>query len=119
MDAFDPLKHAGAKARGKRPWFFESQDTERLMTIVMALAQEVSVMRQRLDTVERVLEKKGTLTRADIEGFEPGKAEAAERGAWTQEFIARILRILQQEQDALQRGEEISSEQAAKDFQKA
>ncbi|TGY90189.1 hypothetical protein E5163_03425 [Marinicauda algicola] len=117
MDAFDPLKHAGAKARGKRPWFLENQDTERLMTIVMALAQEVSVMRQRLDTVERVLEKKGTLTRADIEGFAPDKAEAAERGAWTQEFIARILRILQQEQDALQRGDEVSSEQAAKDFQ--
>jgi len=119
MDAYDPLKQAGAKARGKRPWFFEDTDTERLMTVVMALAQEVSVMRQRLDTVERVLETKGTLTRADIETFEPDKAEAAERGAWNQEFIARILRILQQEHEALERGEEVSSEQAARDFQKA
>jgi hypothetical protein len=116
MDAFDPLAYAGAKAKGKRPWFLESQDTERLLTIVMALAQETAVMRERLDTVERVLAAKGALTLADIEGFAPNKAEAEARGRMIQEFLARILRILQQEREALtavdQTSEEVAEELA-------
>jgi len=119
MDAFDPLAKAGEKARGKRPWFMDSQDGERVLNIVMTLAQEVAVVRQRLDTVERLLETKGVVTRADIEAFEPSKAEADERGAWTQEFIARLLRIVQQENEAIERADEVSSEQAARDFQDA
>ncbi|MBI1392775.1 MAG: hypothetical protein GC152_08550 [Alphaproteobacteria bacterium] len=100
MKAIDPLALSGAKAKGKRPYFLEDPDVERLMTIVMAVAQEVSVLRERLDTVERLLEEKGAVTRADIEAYAPDKAAADERGRWTQEFIARILRILQQEREA-------------------
>ncbi len=118
-DAFDPLLKAGEKARGKRPWFLESRDSERVLNIVMALAQEVSVVRQRLDTVERLLETKGVVTKADIEGYAPSKTEAEERGAWNQEFIARILRIVQQENEAIERSGEVSSEQAARNFQDA
>jgi hypothetical protein len=114
--SLDPLALAGAKPKGKRPWFLESRDSERLMTILMAVAQELAVTRERLDTIERLLEKNGALTRADIERFNPTKAEAAERGAWTQEYLARILRILQQEQEALasedQTPEEIADELA-------
>jgi hypothetical protein len=118
MSALDPLALAGARPKGKRPWFLESRDAERLMTIVMALAQEVSVMRERMDTIERLLEKNGRLTRADIEAFAPTKAEANERGAWTQEFLARILRVLQQEQEALNADDE-SSEEVAEELAKA
>ncbi|MCR9130326.1 MAG: hypothetical protein NXI12_12465 [Alphaproteobacteria bacterium] len=117
--SFDPLAQAGEKARGKRPWFMDDQDAERVLNIVMTLAQEVSVVRQRLDTVERLLETQGVVTKADIEGFTPSKEEAEERGAWNQEFIARILRIVQQENEAIERDGEVSSEQAARDFQEA
>lgn len=115
--AFDPLAQAGAKARGKRPWFLENQDAERVMNIVMALVQEMAVMRQRLDTVERLLETQDVITRDDIEAFAPSPAAAEERGAWTQEFIARILRIVQQENEAATDANEVSSEDAAREFQ--
>jgi len=46
MAGFDPLSQAGNKAKGKRPWFFEDREAERVMNIVMALAQEVSVMQR-------------------------------------------------------------------------
>jgi hypothetical protein len=108
----DPLSLAGAKAKGKRPYFFAAEDTERLMTIVMALAQETAVMRERMDTIERLLDRKGVIARGDIDRFEPTKSEADERGAWTQEFIARILRILQQEREALSMGDQYSEEVA-------
>ena len=112
----DPLKLANAKAKGKRPYFLENADTERVMNIVMALAQEVAVMRERLDTVERLLDAKGTISRSDIENFEPNKGQADERGAWMQEYLARILRVIQQDQEALvsqdQSSEEVAEELA-------
>jgi len=112
MTALDPLSLAGAKARGKRPYFLADQDVERLAAIVMTLAQELSVMRERLDTVERLLERKGTISRDDIETFEPDKAEADERGAWTQEYIARVLRVLQQDREAMGADEKTSEDVA-------
>jgi hypothetical protein len=114
---FDPLAHAGARPKGKRPWFLDNQDAERLMTIVMALAQETAVLRERLDTVERLLAKKGTITLDDIEQFTPSKAEADARGLMIQEFLARILRVLQQEREALD-ADDASSEDVAEELAK-
>lgn len=115
-DPFDPLTQAGAKAKGKRPWFFDNPDTERVMNITLAIMQEVSVLRERLDTVERLLELDGQVTKAAIEAYEPSKDEAVERGAWTQEYIARCLRILQQDREAIARPIEESSEDVAEEF---
>lgn len=110
MSSLDPLKLAGAKPKGKRPYFLKDPDVERVLAVTMALAQEVAVIRERLDTIERVLEDKGTLTRTDIETYTPSKPIAEERGAWTQEYLARILRIYQQEIEALDKPNEPSSE---------
>lgn len=112
----DPLTLAGAKAKGARPWFLADPDVERVMNITLVLMQEVAVLRERLDTVERLLERDGKITRATIEAFAPTKDEAAERGAWTQEYIARVLRILQQDREAIARGTEASSADIADEF---
>lgn len=117
MTSLDPLALAGAKSKGKRPYFLENNDVERLSAIVMTIAQELSVMRERLDTVERLLERKGAITRADIENFEPTKTDADERGAWTQEYIARVLRVLQQDREAMG-ADEMYSEDVAEELAK-
>lgn len=106
----DPLALAGAKAKGKRPQFLADADTERLLNIVLPLIQEVAVMRERLDTVERLLERKDVITRADIEAFAPTKAEADQRGAWMQEYLARIFRTIQQEREALSADDQYSED---------
>lgn len=116
MSKLDPLLLASAKPKGKRPFFLEHRDSERLLTVVMALAQEVSVMRERMDTIERLLEKKKTISRNDIESFAPTKAQAAERGAWTQEFLVRILRSQQQERESLAAADDQSSEDIAEEL---
>ena len=113
----DPLALSAAKAKGKRPFFLDNQDTERLLNVTLALAQELAVMRERLDTVERLLEKSGSVSRNDIEAFSPTTAEAAERGAWTQEYLVRIFRILQQEKEALDADDQ-SSEDVADELAK-
>ncbi len=49
------LKDAGAKAAGKRPWFLD-EDVETVLAITLAVSQELVVARQRVDTLERLLE---------------------------------------------------------------
>ncbi|NQV21624.1 MAG: hypothetical protein HQ511_09430 [Rhodospirillales bacterium] len=57
------------KAKGARPYFFDDPAIDKAIALVMGLAGEVSVMHDRLDTIERLLEKNSTLSRNDIEGF--------------------------------------------------
>ena len=111
MGKLDPLQLAGQKAKGKRPNFLKDPDVERVLAITMAVAQELAVMHERMDTIERLLDDKGTITRADIENYAPPKDIADERGAWTQEYLARILRIYQQDIEAIERKDEPSSEE--------
>jgi hypothetical protein len=119
-DAFshaDYLRLVNAAASGKRPYFFDNPDIDRLIAIVLAMAGELAVARERLDTVERLLARQGSLSRADIDGFRPAADEAAERGRWHLEYLARIFRVLQQEQELLQRGAaEPSAEEVAREL---
>jgi hypothetical protein len=71
------------------------------LAIAMAAVQELAVARERIDTLERLLEAKGLVARSEIETFTPTPAQAAERGLWTQEYLARVLRIVQQEGEAI------------------
>jgi pantoate kinase len=103
------------KAKGKRPYFLENPEVERVMNITMAVAMELGVMHERLDTIERLLAKKGVLQRDEIEAFEPNNEEIIERQLWHARYIARVLRIVQQELEALQQDPEhnLSMEEVA------
>lgn len=97
---FDPIALANAKAKGKRPWFFDDPDVERVMAIAMTIAMEHAVTRQRLDALERLLEQKGLMSRAELDAFAPSPDDEAERTRWMKAYIARVLRIVQQEAEA-------------------
>lgn len=101
-DSIDWMTRANARAKGKRPDFLGDPDKERMLSMLMAVIGEVSVLRERLDTVERLLEAKGTVTRADIEGYMPDRAAGYERAAMIREYIARIMRGPQQMMEAMQ-----------------
>lgn len=75
------------------------------MAITMAVAQELAVTRERLDTIERLLERGEKFSRADIDAYMPTPAEATERAEWQRMYIARVLRIVQQEIEALNKPE--------------
>lgn len=100
-DDFDWITLAARRAKGKRPEYFEDPAVDRILSILMALVGEVSVLRQRQDTVERLLDEKGTISRADIEAFEPDAEAAYERGVATRAYIARVMRGVQQAMDAM------------------
>ena len=100
----DAIALAGTRAKGKRPYFFKDADVERVLSIAMAIAMEHAVTRQRLDALERLIESKGLLTREELEQFRPDAAAEAQRTRWIQEYIARVLRIVQQDTEAMQSG---------------
>lgn len=99
MSLGDALARASNKPAGKRPYFLD-REVERVLAITMAVTQELAVARERIDTLERLLEAKGVLTRDAIERFAPDADQAAERGLWMQEYLTRVLRIVQQEAEA-------------------
>jgi hypothetical protein len=101
----DWIGRAGARAKGRRPTYFDDPAIDRLLSIVMALAGEVAVVKERLDTVERLLDTRGTISRADIEAFVPDRAAGHERGLMHREFAARILRGVQQDMESLETNE--------------
>ena len=99
MSVNDALTEAGAKAAGKRPYFLD-EEIEAVLAITMAAVQELAIARQRIDTLERVLESKSVLSRTEIETYAPDPAAAVERALSNQEYIARVLRIVQQRNEA-------------------
>ena len=101
MADINKLDLAGTKAKGQRPYFMNDKQTEQVMSITMALAMELSVTRERVSTLECLLEEKGILTREEVENYSPDKEEVARRSASTQEYLARILRILQQDKEQI------------------
>ena len=104
-DQIDWITRAGAKAKGKRPAYFADPATDRTLSIVMALAGEISVMRERMDTIERLLDAKGTISRSDIESYVPDTKAGKERGLLIKDYIARIMRGVQQDMEALAESE--------------
>lgn len=117
MSDLDPVKLANAKAKGKRPYYFDDAAVERVLSVTMAVAGELAVMRERIDTIERLLAKNSVISRDDIENFTPDDRDAAERGQWHKEYIARILRIVEQEIEGLKAdGTDKSCEFLAEEF---
>jgi hypothetical protein len=96
----DWIGRAGLKAKGKRPQHLDPED-DRMLSMLLALVGEVSVMRERMDTIERLLESKGTISRTDIESFTPDLETGRERNLIIREYIARVMRGVQQDMQAL------------------
>jgi hypothetical protein len=101
-ESIDWIARSGARAKGRRPAFFDEPAVDRLYSVVLALTAELSAVRERLDTVERLLETKGSLSREAIENYLPDKLAGDERGIATQAYIARVMRGFQQEVEAME-----------------
>ena len=106
----DWIARAGKRAKGKRPDFLGDPVSERMLSILMAVVGEVSVVKERLDTVERLLDQKGTISRADIEAYSPDPDAAYARAMLTKDYIARVMRGVQQDMESMQTDERAVSE---------
>lgn len=113
----DYLSLANAKSRGKRPQYFEDPAVDRLLSMLLATVQELAVTRERLDTIERLMDSKGTLARSEIESFRPDKEEAYERGLAHRTLISTVTRAVEQELEGMKMNDK-SSEELGAEFAK-
>lgn len=81
-------------ATPRRPIPGEDPEVSRLSAMVLALLGELTITRERLDTVERLLESAAVLRRSDIEAFEPRGDAAVEREQLRKRQIGKVLRPL-------------------------
>jgi hypothetical protein len=93
----DTVKLAAEPASGQRPEFTGDPLVERLFGITLALTTELAVTRERLDTIERLLEQHDLLPREAIETFQPDPVTGVARAQSHQEYLARIFRVLLQD----------------------
>lgn len=94
-------KLAIAKSKGKRPSYIGPESNDTLLSMIMVLAEELAVSRERTDTLERLLEAQGVITRDEIETFTPNEDEALERQIKHSEFVTRLIRSLRHELDSV------------------
>lgn len=91
------------KAKGERPRYFEDPAIDKVLSITMALAGEVAVLRDRIDTIERLGEAGTPLSRAAVDSYQPDEAVRAERDTWRDTFLGVVLRTVHQELEELER----------------
>jgi len=89
------------RAKGTRPTYFDDPAVDQLHAAFLALAAEVSVAYDRIDTLERLLERAGTVARADVEAFQAEPEAAAEREARRTAMIERLLQPFREYREAL------------------
>lgn len=97
MEAF-PLDTNGSLAR---PTFFQDPGVDWCWATIVALSAEVVALRERSETLERLLERKGLLLAGDMDSYEMDAAEAEARKVRRDEFTSRVFYILDREFDAL------------------
>jgi hypothetical protein len=88
--------------------------------MVMVLTQELSVTRDRLDTLEHLIEDKKLLKRSDFDSFKPDQSSLEEREKNRQNLIKNLFSVMDQEaaelvkNDSKERFDEVIAETAKK-----
>jgi hypothetical protein len=80
------------QTRGVRAAFFDDPAIDQVMTYVIELATEVSVLRDRLAAAEEVLAGQGVLAADAVDTFSPEPAFAALRQKERKAFLERVFR---------------------------
>lgn len=96
-ETVNDMPHVIRDARGKRPQFYDTPGMDQLMSMVMVLANEMCVLRDRMDTSERVAAQNGLDLAAGIEAFEFDEDALAEREQRRQDFLGRMFYLMRKE----------------------
>lgn len=74
-----------------KDYYLDHPVIDKVMKVVIALARETYVMYDRMALIEKKLDEKGVLTRADLDTYEASPAEQTEIDKRRDAFIANIL----------------------------
>lgn len=107
----DPVKPPPTRPKGHRPVVFDDPAIDQLHAAYVTLATELAVAFERIDTLERLLERHAGVPREDIEGFEADRAVAESRASRRADLAQRLLRPFREfREDQIARAEHARSE---------
>jgi hypothetical protein len=84
-------------AKGRKPRYFADPATDKLLWMTLTLMEELSVTRDRLDVVERLLDRKRVVSRREVDGWASDAKAAAERATRRAAFVERMMRAAEAE----------------------
>jgi hypothetical protein len=79
-----------------QPQFFSDAAMDRFTSVVVKLTQELWVVSERLDGLERAVLAKGLVSRAELEALGQDVAVSAERDIQLQDYVNRTLAALRE-----------------------
>lgn len=85
------------QASGRRPAFFDDPGVDQLVTIVLELASELWVVRERLYALEAVAADQGLALREAIESWTPTAEQQAELAGMRRRMLEEMFRTLDQD----------------------
>jgi len=88
---------AARHAKGKRPQFSDTPGVDQVMSMVMVLASELCVVRDRLDAIERVASAKGLDLAAEIDRLPLDQVALEAREARRQGLFERLFYLMRKE----------------------
>jgi hypothetical protein len=92
-----PRPHVVKDAKGKRPVFYDTPGLDAAMSMIMVLANEISVIHDRLDSAERVAKESGIDLAAGIEKLVLDQSALESREAWRQDFLERMFYLVRKD----------------------
>jgi hypothetical protein len=85
------------EASGRRPAFFDEPGMDQLLSMVLELAAELWVVRERVFVLETVLTQQGVTAADAVEAYVPTEDEKAVLAKMRAEATANIFRTLNRE----------------------
>jgi hypothetical protein len=89
----DPLP---VDAAGRRPAFFAPDGVDQILTMVLELATELWVLRERVFVIEAVAAEHGLPLKSAVESYTLTDAQRAELAAMRGEMMNQLFRTLNQ-----------------------
>ena len=80
-----------------RPHFFADPAVDKLLAMTAALIGEVCVLRDRLDTHERLAAERGLYDATEIDNYAPDEATLRARESQRKATIERVMKVLTEE----------------------
>ena len=78
-------------AKGKKPRYLDDGSIDNLMAMIMTLTQEISVLRDRIDTFEQILEDKNVILEKEFDEFIPSDDLETKRKNRRHQLLERVL----------------------------
>jgi len=74
--------------------FFQSEETDRMAQMLMVMAAELHVLRDRVRCLEFILTQQGTLAPAQLDQFAPDAGQAQVLQQDREAFVAHLFEVL-------------------------